>query len=236
MKKTKVKVKEDIQKRRQLHKKVLSLKGEDGFCCSLFPDKHFPSHYGDSEVCEHPVKITRLRSAEYETGEHFDMADGIPTLRCVMKDNGFLDTDGYLHVRIKPDAPKKLIHHFIDEILECYPTPLPKMDPRKKTRFRDEKLKALEVWEHRRLRKSFPEIAKEMKIEEDTARKAFYTAYKMMYGKKYDPAKYEKPEIKKEYLKRTCEPCDKHPDNGGTCDTLCPDVLEFVDQDTTYQR
>lgn len=238
MKKTKTKVeKEIIEPRRQLHKKELSLKGEDVFSCSVFPDKLFPVHFTNSEVCEDPVKIVRLRTPEYETGKHFDISDGIPTLRTVMKDSGFLDADGYLHLRIKPDAPKDLIHYFIDKTLECYSNyPLPKEDPWKKERFRAEKITALEVWEHRRLQKSFPEIARTLKIKKDAARKMFYVAYEHLYGKKYDPAEYEKPEIKKKYLKRSCESCNENPDNDGTCTDLCPDVIEFVNQNTSYRR
>lgn len=94
-------------------------------------------------------------------------------------------------------------------------------------RFRSEQLKALEVWEFRRARKTFPQIAKILNIKEPTAKKRFYKAYELLFGRKYNPSDYEKPEIKKKYLRRTCKTCKERQ----TCTDLCPDVIEFVGQE-----
>lgn len=215
MKKTKAKVKEDIKNKEQFLKYRLSLGGDLDYLIDSF---------SKMSGFLNPVKIIQLRSPQYAlpTVE----VNGIPTL--TLKDAGYVDVNGYIHVRIRPDTPRHLIHHYIDKMLDSYS----KEEPGKKTRFRAEKLKALEVWEHRRLRESFPKIAKEQKIKEDAARKMFYAAYEMMYGKKYDPANYEKPEVKKAYLKRTCEICPEQP----KCTDLCPDVIVFVNSDTSYLR
>jgi hypothetical protein len=99
-------------------------------------------------------------------------------------------------------------------------------DPSFKRKFRPEQNKALEVWAERRLRKPFKQIAKKLKIKEPACKKMFYKAYELLYGKKYNPADYEKPEIKKRYLKRECGTC-----KDATCNVLCPDVIKFVNQD-----
>ena len=216
MKKTKTKVKSDIKKREEYFRKSLSAGDES---------EQLIDSFSKTSGFINSVELIRLRSPE--CGLPTVEVNGIPTL--TMKDDGFEDVNGYIHVRIRPDTPRHLIHHYIDEMLNSYQS---QTIPKENTRFRDEKITALEVWEQRRLRKSFPEIAKEMKIKEDAARKMFYSAYERLSGKKYDPAKYKKPEIKKGYIKRTCETCDKQP----TCTDLCPDVIEFVDQNTSYQR
>lgn len=91
----------------------------------------------------------------------------------------------------------------------------------------------IQVWDERKKRKGFPEIARELGTKEATVKKRFYRAYEIIYNKPYNPADYEKPEIKKEYLKRTCETCQEKL----TCKNLCPDVIEFVEQDSkTYLR
>lgn len=45
-------------------------------------------------------------------------------------DDGFLDQDGYLHLRIKPGTPRDILHHLIDVHLNIYEP------PRKKTQYR----------------------------------------------------------------------------------------------------
>jgi radical SAM protein with 4Fe4S-binding SPASM domain len=96
------------------------------------------------------------------------------------------------------------------------------------SRIRNEQLKALNVWEARRSRESFKEIAKELGIKETIAKKRFYSAYELIYGEKYDTAKFEKPVIKKAYLKRVCYTCKVRP----SCKDPCPDVIDFANQDS----
>jgi len=92
---------------------------------------------------------------------------------------------------------------------------------------------ALLVWDLRAQRKTFPDIQSATGIDKDAAKKKFYRAYELIYGKKYNPCKYEKPLIKKKYIKRICSTCDQQ----STCKVLCPDVIGYVDQDSMkYQR
>ncbi len=127
--------------------------------------------------------------------------------------------EGYLYFRIKCDEPRYLIHYLIDWQLNRIARP--------KERFREERLTAFQVWEERKLRKPFRQIAQELNIKEPAAKKQFYRAYEITYGRKYNPADYEKPKLKKEYLKRTCKTCTEKP----TCKNLCPDVISFVEQE-----
>lgn len=136
---------------------------------------------------------------------------------------------GFVYFRINPNISREIIHYLIDMHLNNNALPEPQ---KPKVRFRGERIQALQVWEERRLRKPFNQIAKELGIKEPAAKKAFYKAYELIYGKKYDPADYEKPDIKKEYNKRVCDTCTERP----TCNNICPDVSNFVEQDTSYLR
>lgn len=130
--------------------------------------------------------------------------------------------EGYFYFRIKCNVPRALIHFSLDHYL----IRMNMNKPRK--RFREEQIEALKIWEERRLRKPFRQIASELNIREPAAKKQFYKAHEIIFGKKYNPADYEKPEIKKEYLKRECNTCKERP----TCKDQCPDVIEFVEQDS----
>jgi hypothetical protein len=164
------------------------------------------------------------------------------------------DKKGFFHIKINPEAPREIIHWLIDNILDSFPRHImdflreagrkgltngevtrilkEKYDyPKPKQRFRREQIEALKVWEERRLRKPYRQIAKELGIKESTARKRFGRAYELLFNKKYDPADFEKPEVKKEYLKRVCTTCNERP----TCKELCPDVIAFIEQDTESQ-
>lgn len=110
---------------------------------------------------------------------------------------------------------------------------------REKTGKGDEKMylgahkTAIIVWDLRALRKTFPEIHDITGIDKDTAKKKFYRAYELIYGKKYEVTDYKRPPIREKYLKRHCNTCEQK----STCRVLCPEVIGFVDQDTKlYQR
>lgn len=127
--------------------------------------------------------------------------------------------DGYICLKIKKDEPKELIHYAID----CYLKGEGKINRERPK----ENLKALEVWKERLLRKSFKIISEELNITEANAKKRFYKAYELIFNEKYDPSKYKKPEVKKEYLKRECNTCEER----ATCQEPCPDIIGLVNQD-----
>ncbi len=98
-----------------------------------------------------------------------------------------------------------------------------------KSRERPEVWKQLKIWRMRKERISFSEIAKGLKITEDTAKKSFYKAYERTQGRPYKPDKYRKngQKINNWDLTKTCQTC---PDRG-SCSELCPEIMRFVNQD-----
>jgi hypothetical protein len=88
----------------------------------------------------------------------------------------------------------------------------------------------LRVWKLKKKRMRFPEIAKELGLTEDNARKSYYRAYELTQGKKYDKdtAKKKFRSVKKSELIKICNTCDQRKN----CETLCPEVLRYIDQDT----
>ena len=106
------------------------------------------------------------------------------------------------------------------------------------SRNREEAWRHLAVWKLRRKRKSFSAIAREQEITKDAARKSFYRAFDLIHGEPYDPTLFKRDywEIHQEDIGKQCKTCPSHPDNGGDCNELCPDMLAYVDQDNRYQR
>ncbi len=111
-----------------------------------------------------------------------------------------------------------------------------KMDPaayaewqQDRSRKREEAWTHLKVWQLRRERRGFGEIAQALEKTVGAAKKSFYRAYEMIEGRQYNPEHFRRDywEIRKTELKRTCATC---PDRG-RCTVLCPDVLPFVNQD-----
>ena len=141
---------------------------------------------------------------------------------------GIIDKEGYIYFKVKPTAPRFLLYELIDKYIDLYaPTKI------KNEKFRKEGIDALKIWMERKLRKPFKQISKIFNISVSTAKKRYYRAYEILHDKKYNPAFYKKPEIKKEYLGKECSSCKERE----TCEDLCPDVILLVGQDTKdYQR
>ncbi len=101
-------------------------------------------------------------------------------------------------------------------------------------RFRNEAWKHLAVWKLYRERRSFKAVAELMKEKQSTVSMRYYRAIELTQGKKYDPAEMKKAfaRVRKSELKLTCAACPKR----GTCKTLCPELLRYVDQDTVRRR
>jgi hypothetical protein len=99
-----------------------------------------------------------------------------------------------------------------------------------KQRYRKEIWNHLKVWELRKQKKSFSNIAVALRISEDRAKKAFYRAFELTQKKKYNPQALRREiwVIRKEEIKKTCDTCPERQN----CVTLCPEVLAFVNQDT----
>lgn len=140
--------------------------------------------------------------------------------------------NGCIYLKIKYDAPKELIIFGVGMWIDGFKKAAKQYNMHRGKRFRGEQLLAFEVWGERSQRLSFNVIAKKLNIKEQTAKKRYYRAYELITGKKFNPIDFQRPEVKKEYLKKECSTCSEHPDRGGTCKDLCPDVIALVEQDT----
>jgi hypothetical protein len=87
-----------------------------------------------------------------------------------------------------------------------------------------------QIWDLRRERKPFPEIARQMKIPTGTVRMRYYHAFELIYGHRYQPDL--RTRIDKETLKKYCDICPDH----RTCEILCPDILAYIAQDEVKRR
>jgi len=68
-------------------------------------------------------------------------------------------------------------------------------------------------------------------INISTVRKAYYRAFELVHGEKFDPERH-KPTKLPIRLRKTCDKCPERPN----CEALCPEVLKYVSQDEKYQR
>lgn len=108
-----------------------------------------------------------------------------------------------------------------------------------RSRKREQAWQHLEVWKLRRERKGFIEIAKALrlktrtgKLATSTAKMRFYRAYELIEGHTYDQEKYKLTH----WNLRECATCPEHPDRGGKCKELCPDILELVGKCVTPMK
>jgi hypothetical protein len=110
----------------------------------------------------------------------------------------------------------------------------------------DTRLKCYEVWDRRKKKARFSDIARGMKISEDLAKKNYYRAWELILGQPYDPESFralvKRQPIHKSQIKKTCENCtdkechrrlEEDPDRWEPC----PDVAGYVNQDqVSYDR
>jgi hypothetical protein len=64
-----------------------------------------------------------------------------------------------------------------------------------------------------------------------TVRKAYYRAFELVYGEKFDPNRHRPEKLPME-LRKTCDRCPEKT----TCKALCPEAWEYYMQDEKYQR
>ncbi len=69
------------------------------------------------------------------------------------------------------------------------------------------------------------------KIDLSTVRKAYHRAFELVYSIAYDPNIHSPKKLPPKLIK-TCDMCPERE----TCDTLCPDVMDYVIQDEKYLR
>lgn len=103
------------------------------------------------------------------------------------------------------------------------------------TRDRAEAWGYLDIWNLRKKRKTFPEIARALHITTEAAKKGFDRACELTQHKKYDRETLKKllQAVRKTEVGTPCDDCPKKEKN---CTTLCPDMLQLVTQDYTPLR
>lgn len=132
----------------------------------------------------------------------------------------------------------------MDNVLLFVGTEFPDWDM-DQSRLRKEVWQHLKVWKAGRLqrvvgkeglsrRKQFPEIGKELNITPDAAKKSYYRAYELIQGRPFNPDLFKREfwVLRRSEIRKTCDTCELGPSHKDTCDTMCPDVLAYVDQDT----
>jgi hypothetical protein len=99
-----------------------------------------------------------------------------------------------------------------------------------RSRERAEAWHQLKVWRMAKELFSYSDIAKSLKITQDTAKKAFYKAYELTQGRPYDRERYReyRQKLNTWGLTKLCQTCPKK----RTCSIPCPAVLRILDQCT----
>ncbi len=155
----------------------------------------------------------------------------------------FFENDRYLTLNIKIDMQKVNKQDLIEKILEEYDI-FKKNYKKKKIRVsKTRKVDEFYVWIERRIKgRKFVEIAKELKVDPSTVRKAHNRVYKRITGEEYnakskidsyvDKDKYS--ETHKEELPVRCDTCENQ-----ICITTgrpCKDIEGHINQDYGSQK
>ncbi len=155
-----------------------------------------------------------------------------------------------LIVKINLKADKEVILKELIECLKYYQYFIPRTKSRMTP---DRKVDKWEVWDAYNQTKSFEKVVQKLnaraanymrflndigitakappKLNVSTVRKAYYRAFELAHGEKFDPNKH-KPEKLPIKLRRTCDKCPER----ATCQALCSEVMENVKQEEKYQR
>ncbi len=140
-----------------------------------------------------------------------------------------LENNRYLRLRIDLTNSRDKIVEDIKLILADFQSIIPNINKRET---QERKINRFLVWDECLIEHNFRRVAAKLGTKEDTVRKAYYRAFEDIWGEKFDPQKHSKKTLTKEQLSKTCDTCPENPNNGGNCDTLCPEVLAFVNQDS----
>lgn len=138
----------------------------------------------------------------------------------IIKHDGYevaLDSMEQFSIKINPRGSKTDILHYISKILDCCVAHGIKAE----TRFRDERLRDLEIYRLRTLRNSFKEIGANMGINEEAVRKAFSRGYKLINGEPYKGG--SKAKVTKALLIKECSTCKDR-----QCIKLCDEIESYA--------
>jgi len=135
----------------------------------------------------------------------------------------------YLCMELNLEGNKETVLAKVENLIDVYQRHV----HRKVTRDTpSRKIDKFEVWDEYMVTRNFSKIAKKRKVKVSTLRAAYYRAFELIMGEKYDPSRHNRKLIKKEQLAITCDTCNSRQ----TCETLCPVVLAYCDQDYAAQK
>ena len=167
-------------------------------------------------IAEKPSKIINLIETKAGFTGKWDIS---PHLR-----------DGrYLVVEIDLKAKKKQPLKKLEDYLDLYGRRVLKPSYRDKP---DKKVEKFHIWDLYKKIKNFSKISKRINQKETTIRKAYLRAFEIIMGEKYDPMIHNRKSLSIHELSITCDKCS----NRNTCDTLCPEVLAYANQDRGSSR
>jgi hypothetical protein len=210
-------------------------------------DKNIPKDWLGGEFIEEKEIVEVIYPTEYRYLSEDELKRGIRPrylpIPVFMRGNELI-------IKIDLNADKEVIVEKITEQLNYFHYFI----PRNKSRMTpDRKIDKWEVYDTYNQMKSFEKTAHKInerasayarflnrfgitvetpkKLNISTVRKAYYRAFELVYGEKFDPNKH-KPEKLPVKLRRTCDKCPEY----STCKALCPEVLKYYLQDEEYQR
>jgi hypothetical protein len=143
----------------------------------------------------------------------------------------FIEDDRYVTLRI--DISER--YDYIEPLIKVHLDHFRGQVKQKAGREHYEKqLEYLKVWDERKKKVPFKTIASGKKITVEVAKKRFYRAYENIMGKPYDQEFFNKIEIHKTELRKTCincpdKECLKSIDRGAW--VPCPETAHFFNQD-----
>jgi hypothetical protein len=150
--------------------------------------------------------------------------------------NRFIEDNRYITLKVDITAKDNVLVPLFKEYVEYFRQEYLKANS-PATRDHSSKQRGyFKIWRKRKRKTPFSIIAKEEGISEDTAKKRYYRAYKLIMGHPYNPDNKLKNKIFKSELMKTCSNCTdetcleslkKNPDNW----IPCPDLVYFINED-----
>jgi hypothetical protein len=137
-----------------------------------------------------------------------------------------LRDEQFLTLEIDLSQKKEYIMNEIENIIDEYSRYVSKDNSRDMP---ERTINRFFVWDEHIRSKSFETIAEENHCNVSTVEKAFKRAFRDIMDRDYDPnAQQDKYVISKAQLNVMCEVCP----NLKNCDTICPDIEAFLEQDS----
>lgn len=228
-------------------KKAEELCKKYSITCLFNPSENIPEHWGSAFFINKNEVVEVIYPSEYKnlTEDEFKREKRPRFLTIPVFKNG-----DDLIVKIDLKADNEII---LKDFIKCLKYYQYFIKTNKSRMALDRKVDKWEVWDAYNQTKTFKKVVHKLnnlaanyvrilndmginekappKLDISTVRKAYYRAFELVHGEKFDPEKH-KPEKLPIKLKRTCDKCPEY----STCKALCPEVLEYAEQDKKYQR